>query len=395
MKHKFSLDEIPEAQMSLLGISREDFLRIPTITLNSLLNGERTSLLRLNRVKVGEQTLSLDAKLSLSRDSAGNVKMSFHPVHQELQNRYKLSPEEIEKLSASHTTSLAKTEIDATGKKTQYLYFLDHITNEIVRLNQENLRAPDVINDQQLSVNQKKQFTEGNEVQLGSGKYTIDPNTEIGLRETSGQDVQQIRFGQTRYKAQNLMVDTALILSGAGGILLLEHLLLYSLKKWQKSLNQKQLQKLNNQNNPLRTLFLDAPAKEATVEAALATKETINRKASDINLEKASNYEADPTRIIQDFKAMTSTDEITHIYDKKFEAAMEKRGQSFDKIYAIERELPKQEARAQAANKKEKAALEAKNIVGIKGQDSDSLQFPDKVRARESLKRKLNIQSKI
>ena len=67
MNH-FSIEELPEKQLELIGLSKKDILNMPPRTFIALMSGNRTSLIRFNKINVpGLEGGSLDAKLSLER----------------------------------------------------------------------------------------------------------------------------------------------------------------------------------------------------------------------------------------------------------------------------------------------------------------------------------------
>src|SRR4051812_25269875 len=92
----FSIDELPYKEFSILGLSKKDVLSFPPRTLNALLSGNRTSLIRFNQVPLGltDNKVSLNGKLSLSRTPEGNISLRFHPVNDAPKNAFNLTKEE-------------------------------------------------------------------------------------------------------------------------------------------------------------------------------------------------------------------------------------------------------------------------------------------------------------
>jgi hypothetical protein len=340
MNKKFSLEEIPEAQLKMLGLSKQDMLRLPTVTLNSLLNGERTSLLRLDNVQVGEQRMILDAKLSLIRDMKGEVKMMFHPINHELQNKYSLSMQEIKHLSDKEGNSVMKSEIGKDGKKNEYLYFLDQITNETVRINPKNLHAPDLINGKTLSEQDKENLVSGKEIKLGKNHYKIDPTTEIGIRETSGEDINELKFGKLKYGSKNLMIDAALLISGAGNIIILEHLIRMMYNNFVDKQKKEQQEALKNRNNSIKSLYLDKTVRNSAAEAAKKTKQTLNEEASKLGLAKTNYQSTNIDRMMDSLRRgdNTVTNVIFKEAAKNFDYALQKRGVSIGGLLDLTQE---------------------------------------------------------
>ena len=92
----FSINELPENQLELIGLSKKDILNMPPRTYKALMSGNRTSLIRFNKLNVpGLEGGSLDAKLSLERKPDNIVAIRFHPINQMPKNTFKLIKEEI------------------------------------------------------------------------------------------------------------------------------------------------------------------------------------------------------------------------------------------------------------------------------------------------------------
>src|SRR6185312_10449928 len=95
----FSIEELPEKQLELIGLTKKDILNMPPRTYNALMSGNRTSLIRFNKLNVpGLEGGSLDAKLSLERKPDGSTAIRFHPINQIPKNTFNLSKEEITRL---------------------------------------------------------------------------------------------------------------------------------------------------------------------------------------------------------------------------------------------------------------------------------------------------------
>src|SRR5450631_2593262 len=97
----FSINELPEKQLELLGLIKKDILNMPPRTYNALMSGNRTSLIRFNMINIpGLEVGSLDAKLSLERKQDGSVAIRFHPINQIPRNTFNLTKDEIDKLNS-------------------------------------------------------------------------------------------------------------------------------------------------------------------------------------------------------------------------------------------------------------------------------------------------------
>lgn len=238
-------DQLPFDQFEILGVSRSDLLKLPPRTLNALLSGQRTSLMRFPNVELpgGVGPATLDAKLSIELKEDGSPTLKVHPIRNQAENVFKLSKEEITHLQQDETNFIERT-IKDRGKPKEMLITLDKTVNEFVAINKAKVRAPESINDIALTEDQKKAFREGKTITVGGEGFRLNPNSEIGITTTTGDDnkIKKLHFkvdvlagvgrakGQpttyrhSTYSSRELAIDLALIASGAGTIVLLEHL---------------------------------------------------------------------------------------------------------------------------------------------------------------------------
>lgn len=134
----FSIDELSENQLELIGLTKKDILNMPPRTYNALMSGNRTSLIRFNKLKVpGLEGGSLDAKLSLERKTDGNVSVRFHPINQMPKNTFNLTKDEINELNGESHFIPKQLE---NGKK--YLIGLDKQTNEFIAIPKDSIEVP-------------------------------------------------------------------------------------------------------------------------------------------------------------------------------------------------------------------------------------------------------------
>lgn len=237
-------DQLPFDQFEILGIFRGDLLKLPPRTLNALLSGQRTSLMRFPNVELsgGVGPATLDAKLSIEVKEDGSPTLKVHPIRREADNVFKLSKDEIAHLQKDEANFIERT-IKDRGKPKEVLITLDKTVNEFVAINKAKVRAPESINDIPLTEDQKKTFREGKSITIGGEGFRLNPNSEIGITTTKGDDTrinklhfkvdvlagvnrkgQPTTYRHSTYSSKELAIDLALIASGAGTIVLLEHL---------------------------------------------------------------------------------------------------------------------------------------------------------------------------
>lgn len=219
---KYSLDQLPFGQFEQLGMDRNSVLSLPETTMNALLSGNRTSLIRFCNLKneKAEQLAPLDAKISLKKNHDGELSLKVHPIWKDASNTFDLSQKEIKYLKNQELAFIPKL-VTKEGKPVEALIAYDNTTNEFIAIERDKLRSPDKINGVALTVNQKKDFTDGKPVIIQGKKYRLNPTNELGI---SGPDLSTVQIGHSAYKLPNLYIDAALVTAGLGHFILLYHL---------------------------------------------------------------------------------------------------------------------------------------------------------------------------
>ncbi|MEO6814705.1 MAG: DUF3945 domain-containing protein, partial [Ginsengibacter sp.] len=169
----FSINDISEKQLELIGLKKKEILNMPPRTYNALMSGNRTSLIRFNKLKVpGLEGNSLDAKLSLERKPDNSVAIRFHPINQMPKNSFNLSKQEIEKLKKGEANFIEKQ--FPNGKN--HLVGIDNQTNEFIAVAKDAIEAPKKINGIELTEQQITDFKEGKDIKVGKGNFRLNPN---------------------------------------------------------------------------------------------------------------------------------------------------------------------------------------------------------------------------
>lgn len=210
----FSINDLKQEQLNYLGITKKDILDLPPRNYNALFSGRRTSLIRFNNLKIpGLDTL--DAKLSLRKEPDGTTSLLLHPIRKVPDNIFELNQSETKRLNEKEGAWVTKTVKDKEGKEVPYMVTLDRETNEYVGLRKETIHAPDRINGVALNENQKKDFTDGNEIDLEGEKFRLSPN-EIGIAGKNGTtNFKSAEFKDIKYSRNELLLDIAILVSGA------------------------------------------------------------------------------------------------------------------------------------------------------------------------------------
>lgn len=257
----FSIDELPEKQLDLIGLTKKDLLNMPPRTFNALMSGNRTSLIRFNKLKVpGLEGGSLDAKLSLERKPDGNVAVRFHPINQMPKNTFNLTKDEINLLKGD--TNFITRQFE-NGKN--YLVGIDKQTNEFVAIQKDLIEAPKKINGIELTAAQAKDFKEGNEIKVGGQKFRLDPNDELGISSTGKNSIlSSLEFKHSEYNSSELLLDLAFLSTGAGTIFMIGHLadlLVLTTAATLKGKKDNSISQMVNENKVLRNaLAKSSPA---------------------------------------------------------------------------------------------------------------------------------------
>jgi hypothetical protein len=220
---KFTLPEIPETPLKMLGITKDQLKQLPASTLSALLSGMRTSLIRLTAIRLPGEIVAttLDARLSLFRRSDDAAGLKIHPINPVAVNLFQLSDNEISQLKKGTATFIDKHIVDQQGRSRPVLVSLDPITKSFVATRKDTLRAPTSINGFALSREQQKNWVNGKPITLEGNDYQLDPHAESGIR---GDVVSKIAFSHSRVQETDLLIDIGLLASGLGTIILLEHL---------------------------------------------------------------------------------------------------------------------------------------------------------------------------
>ena len=284
---EYPINKLPLEDFKRLGMDKQAVMSLPEATLKALLSGNRTSLIRFEKVPIrGMGAFSMDAKLSLQVNKLGKLKLFVHPVQAQLKNTFDLTETELKHLQTSESTFIPKLVSLKDGSLADALITYDKSTNELVAIKREKLKAPDQINGQSLSEDQKKNFTAGYPVEIEGKNYQLNPNDEQGI---SGRGLKDFKFGHSTYRSQHMLIDLGLLACGLGHFVLLYHLanvLLHSNLVFydpQKSLQNQQFR------NALAAAKTDMLAQGLIERVPLDSKNATDKQESIENSEKVIN----------------------------------------------------------------------------------------------------------
>lgn len=259
-----SLSELPYEQFEMLGVKKSDILNLPPRTLNALLNGQRTSLIRFNNIHIAglAGSNSIDAKLSIEVKPDGKPNLKIHPINKTATNTFNLKAEEIALLEKDNANVIEKSIKHADGSLRTVMIYLDKMTNEFIAINKASIRPPEEINSTPLTNQQKEDFRDGKPITVNGESFRINPNSEIGVSSIDGNDlkISKIRFKQSSYSNKELAFDLVLLGSESGNVVLLEHLANIALYTAPDSLNDHNA--LINISNPRYWEAINTACKE-------------------------------------------------------------------------------------------------------------------------------------
>jgi hypothetical protein len=244
---KFTIEEINEKQLMLLGIDKAMLHGLPKRTQDALLNGGRTALMRFPKLNIpGMEGQCLDAKLSLEKKQDGSVGLKFHPNNKTPRNAFQLSGEEINTLKEDKKNFIEK---EIGGKL--HLVCIDKDTNEFIAVNKKSITAPEAINGFYLTPKQKQDFANGEDININGKTVRLQPADELQVenKNNPGEALERIQFKHSSYTQYDLLLDLALCSVGMGHIIMLGHLLnlmLHTQSDYYKNLRQSDKRRLQN-----------------------------------------------------------------------------------------------------------------------------------------------------
>jgi hypothetical protein len=184
IKQIYTEEALPMDDLHKVGLAENGKLKIDKDDLAALLSGNRTQLVRLeNLVSDGLRIAALDAKLSLKPNPEGHLDLMVHPIYKQAQDLSFLTGTENEKLEKGEVANIEKSIFDDEGNLKDVLIEFDQETKEFIVTDEARILAPDRINGQYLSLDQKERYRKGKEVELEDGtKVQFAATEKMGVR---------------------------------------------------------------------------------------------------------------------------------------------------------------------------------------------------------------------
>jgi len=170
LKQIYDEQDLPMEDLRKIGLAVDGGLNLDDDDRIALLSGRRTSMLRLeNLFSDGLHIPFLDAKISLNPNAAGNIDMLVHPIYRQAIQPSFLTDSEAQELEKGDVPNIEKVIEGEDGYTRDVLVEFDRETNEFMVTDQARILAPDRINGQYLSLDQKERYRKGKEVELADG----------------------------------------------------------------------------------------------------------------------------------------------------------------------------------------------------------------------------------
>ncbi|TSJ39702.1 DUF4099 domain-containing protein [Mucilaginibacter corticis] len=170
MTRLFEEEDLPLEELQKVGLAENGKLNLDKEDMDAILSGRRTAMLRLENLSSDGFTIpALDAKVSLKPGADGELQLMLHPIYKDVQGPGWLSPEDADKLIRGEEVNLERTVFDDDGKLAEVLVEYDKETNEFIVTDTELVQAPDKINNEPLTQEQKEKFKKGKEVEMSDG----------------------------------------------------------------------------------------------------------------------------------------------------------------------------------------------------------------------------------
>ena len=201
---KFLMNEMPWGEFKQLGLSEEQFLDLPKESIDRIMTGRLSPLMKMrfvdeegNTMKVPESLKlsqnedgSLSVKFKLVRDDDGNVHVQLQPKRLDVKMQIgetTITPEQLERMKNQESV---RTMIRKDGKDEMYYVQLDKDLNILQMGKEKNVVIPNAIGDVVIGNEIEQRLREGKPVELevGDTKVTIgvDLNDKNGFRVVEG-----------------------------------------------------------------------------------------------------------------------------------------------------------------------------------------------------------------
>ncbi|WP_232835096.1 DUF4099 domain-containing protein [Pleomorphovibrio marinus] len=161
---------LPMQELRLFGIYKDGKFTIPEEQVRALQDGKMTDVVELKDLKGKDIHIeSLPARLSIVRGTDGNPSLRIDPVYRFPDSHPKLSKEESERLIRGDIANIRKNYVDREGNVGTEIIAYDKATRQFMSYDPRVVQAPEAVNNEKLTAEQKRKYKEGETVELSDG----------------------------------------------------------------------------------------------------------------------------------------------------------------------------------------------------------------------------------
>ena len=175
---------LPMQDLRIFGIYKDGKFTIPEEQVRALRNGRMTDIVELKNLKGKDVEIdSLPARLSIVRGNNGEPSLRIDPVYREPNSHPHLSEDERQRLIRSEIANIRKSYVDKNGNVQTEIIEYDQETKQFMSFDPRAIKAPEAVDGQSLSPEQKKKYKEGEVVELADGtEFQLSTIDKRGIR---------------------------------------------------------------------------------------------------------------------------------------------------------------------------------------------------------------------
>lgn len=176
--------KLPMQDLKLFGIYKDGKFTIPEDQIRALQEGKMTDVVELKDLKGKDVHIdSLPARLSIVRGTDGNPSLRIDPVYRSPNSHPQLSTEEKRRLLREDLASIQKNYVDREGNVRTEIISYDKNTRQFMSHDPRSVQAPEAVNNEKLTAEQKRKFKEGETVNLADGtQFQFSTTDRKGIR---------------------------------------------------------------------------------------------------------------------------------------------------------------------------------------------------------------------
>lgn len=175
---------LPMQDLRIFGIYKDGKFTIPEEQVRALRNGRMTDIVELKNLKGKNVEIdSLPARLSIVKGDNGEPSLRIDPVYREPNSHPHLSEDERQRLIRSEIANIRKSYVDKNGNVQTEIIEYDQETKQFMSFDPRAIKAPEAVDGQTLSPEQKKKYKEGEVVELADGtEFQLSTIDKRGIR---------------------------------------------------------------------------------------------------------------------------------------------------------------------------------------------------------------------